>query len=480
MFAETGERQYLDDAIRYAKLAADTTWMPLEEAGHYQFYPFVNVGHSALHPHVNADMQAELASFYRSGIEATLQRARKNAFSVGVPFIWCSNNLVTALVTQIMLYERMTGDLQYHDHMLAQRDWLFGTNPWGTTMFTGIPRGGEFPLDVHTSTWKLTRRAVPGGLVDGPVYAKVYDSLLGLHLNEEDEFAEFQNPHVVYHDDIGDYSTNEPTMDGTADAIFMMAHFGAQPEVVRTERFKRLPDPPAEFVLDEGTIRRASTAEKKLALLFTADEHVDGAESIIQTLASHNLRAAFFLTGNALDAKGMREWTRNAITAGHYVGPHSDGHLLYAPWDDRQKSLLSKPRFQADLYRNLAELEELGADMQEPVYFVPPYEWHNAEHTEWAKELGCQMINFTEGTGSHRDFAPEDHKAFVPAEELVSDILKFESQSATGLNGHLLLLHLGATRKDKGYAKLGELIEQLHDRGYEFVRVDELLGRSAE
>ena len=69
-----------------------------------------------------------------------------------MPFIWCSNNLTTALVTQILLYERMTGDLQYHDHLLAQRDWLFGRNPWGTTMFTGIPRDGEYPEDVHTST----------------------------------------------------------------------------------------------------------------------------------------------------------------------------------------------------------------------------------------------------------------------------------------------------------------------------------------
>ena len=41
-----------------------------------------------------------------------------------------------------------------------------------------------------------------------------------------DEFAELQNKYVVYHDDIGDYATNEPTMDGTAGAILMMAFWG--------------------------------------------------------------------------------------------------------------------------------------------------------------------------------------------------------------------------------------------------------------
>ena len=50
------------------------------------------------------------------------------------------------------------------------------------------------------------------------------------------------------------------------------------------------------------------------------------------------------------------------LAAGHYVGPHSHGHLLYAPWEDRQKSLVDKARFQADLYRNLAELGELGVN----------------------------------------------------------------------------------------------------------------------
>lgn len=50
-----------------------------------------------------------------------------------------------------------------------------------------------------------------------------YNNLLGLHLAAPDEFAAFQSEEVVYHDDIGDYATNEPTMDGTASAIYIMA-----------------------------------------------------------------------------------------------------------------------------------------------------------------------------------------------------------------------------------------------------------------
>jgi endoglucanase len=88
-----------------------------------------------------------------------------------------------------------------------------------------IPRYGEYPEEVHTSTWALTKKEVPGGLVDGPVFTSIYNNLSGLELTQPDEFKVFQNDHVVYHDDIGDYSTNEPTMDGTAGAILLIATF---------------------------------------------------------------------------------------------------------------------------------------------------------------------------------------------------------------------------------------------------------------
>ncbi|SHF72799.1 N-terminal ig-like domain of cellulase [Salegentibacter echinorum] len=225
LFINTREEQYLEDAMHYAEMAASVSWMDKEDAEHYRFYPFFNIGHFVLYDLVDKGFQEKLAGYYQEGIEATTQRGANNPYQIGVPFIWCSNNLTANLITQIILYEEMTGDKQYHDFMLAQRDWLLGNNPWGTSMFMNIPENGEYPEDVHTSIWFLTGKEVPGGLVDGPVYRSVYENLRGLTLKNEDEFAKFQNDFVVYHDDFGDYSTNEPTMDGTADAIFLMAWF---------------------------------------------------------------------------------------------------------------------------------------------------------------------------------------------------------------------------------------------------------------
>lgn len=226
LYRVTGEELYLEDAKRYARMINTTSWMGRDTTDHYQFYPFMNVGHFALYDLVDEAFQDTLAGYYRDGIEKSIAMSRGNPFRVGFPFIWCSNSLAVNLITQIILYEKMTGDMQYHDFMIAQRDWMFGRNPWGTSMFTGIPRHGEYPEHVHTSVHVMTGRMIPGGLIDGPAYRTIYNAQIGLELTRPDKFAHLQNDFVVYHDDIGDYLTNEPIMDGTADAVYMMAFFG--------------------------------------------------------------------------------------------------------------------------------------------------------------------------------------------------------------------------------------------------------------
>jgi hypothetical protein len=60
-------------------------------------------------------------------------------------------------------------------------------------------------------------------MVDGPVYTAIYKNLIGITLYEPDEYAPFQSDLAVYHDDYGDYSSNEPTMDGTASLVYLLA-----------------------------------------------------------------------------------------------------------------------------------------------------------------------------------------------------------------------------------------------------------------
>jgi endoglucanase len=221
LFRATGDKQYLADAVRYAELAATEGWFGEEKIGHYQYYPFMNIGHFRLYNLVDGAMKRKLAHYYRDQIEHCVKRSAGNPYRMGIPFIWCSNNLAVALATQCALYERMTGDTSYRQFTANHRDWLLGRNPWGFTMFTEIPKGGQHPTDVHLFGIALLKRPVRGGLVDGPVANSIFGSLRGVSISEPDPLAAFQDERAVYHDDIHDYSTNEPTMDGTASAILL-------------------------------------------------------------------------------------------------------------------------------------------------------------------------------------------------------------------------------------------------------------------
>ncbi len=234
---------YLGMAVSYARKEKLTPWLGTDTAHHYQWYPFVNAGHYQLlknlktgkaFPHratgfnpsfvitfsTNLD---SIKQYYREGIRKVWNKASTNAFYRGVPFIWCSNNLTVAFAQQCYWYRKETGDNSFRQLEQANIDWLFGCNPWGTSMVYGLPSWGDTPSDPHSAFTHLKQYPIDGGLVDGPVYGNIFKSLIGIKLNAPDEYAKFQSPLVVYHDDYGDYSTNEPTMDGTASLIYLLA-----------------------------------------------------------------------------------------------------------------------------------------------------------------------------------------------------------------------------------------------------------------
>src|SRR5690606_35312493 len=92
-----------------------------------------------------------------------------------------------------------------------------------TSMVYGLPAHGDTPTEPHSSFTYLHNYPIDGGLVDGPVYSAIYNNLIGIQLYKPDVYAPFQSDLVVYHDDFGDYSTNEPTMDGTASLIYLLS-----------------------------------------------------------------------------------------------------------------------------------------------------------------------------------------------------------------------------------------------------------------
>lgn len=231
------------------------------------------------------------------------------------------------------------------------------------------------------------------------------------------------------------------------------------------------------FTREEGAIIRGPVSEKRLALVFTADTYGEGLSLVLSRLKERQIKASFFLTGNFLRQPELAPLVNKMIEDGHYVGPHSDRHLLYCDWQDRQKTLVSRSEFLCDLENNYAELARFGLNKETSPYFLPPYEWYNQEIANWTEEAGLVLINFTPGTSSNADYTTPDDANYLSSEEIYQRILTYEKSDPHGLNGFILLSHPGTApaRTDKFYTRLGELLDELSTRGYSMIRIDELL-----
>jgi hypothetical protein len=139
--------------------------MGADSAKHYQWYPFMNMGHYR----IASEGKEEFIRNLRTGIARVYEKAQGTPFLYGIPSIWCSNNLTTAMLTQCILYRQITGDLTYREMEGSLRDWLLGCNPWGVSMVVELPRGGTYPLQPHSYIPRFNMGNTTGGLVDGPI-----------------------------------------------------------------------------------------------------------------------------------------------------------------------------------------------------------------------------------------------------------------------------------------------------------------------
>jgi peptidoglycan/xylan/chitin deacetylase (PgdA/CDA1 family) len=260
---------------------------------------------------------------------------------------------------------------------------------------------------------------------------------------------------------------------------------------------RELPDDPDQFgrrviprsivrvqcELRDGGIVRGPKERKQIALVFTGHEFAEGGETILHELAQRQGRAAFFLTGTFLQNPQFKPLVSQMVANGHYLGPHSDKHLLYCAGDESRRTLVSEAEFTGDLLANAAKLPGPGAGARRfNRYFLPAFEHYNREIVDWTRQQRWTLINFTPGTRSNADYTGEADTNFVSSATIFDSIVKREREDSHGLNGFILLFHLGSGpgRADKFHLRFGELLDALGGQGYQFVRVDELLGPRRE
>ena len=467
----------IQTAYEYAKQEPVTPWLGKDTASHYQWYPFINLGHYELAKQLKGKQRDTIIGFYKSGIDAVWQKAKQNAFYRGVPFIWCSNNLTTSFAIQCKWYSELSGDQSYEFLEQANIDWLFGCNPWGTSMVYGLPSLGDTPVDPHSGFTHLKNYPINGGLVDGPVYTSIYKNLIGIQLNEPDEYASFQSDLAVYHDDYGDYSTNEPTMDGTASLIYLLAaqqHLAKEKGILPAAINSTVSIPVKQM---GAIIKSVDPLQPAVSLVFTGDEFGDGLTAIQEILAKEQVKAGFFFTGRFYANKKFTKTIKTLEKEQHYLGAHSNDHLLYNDWTNRNKLLVSYDSFSTDLDKNFKAMENLGIHTQQRKLFIPPFEWWNDSVASWCNWKGLELFSFTPGTYTNADYTWPEMGSSYKSNSMLLNQLQSLANIPGKLNGNILLLHVGTDprRKEKFYLELPAIIRLLRGKGYAIKRIDELI-----
>ena len=231
------------------------------------------------------------------------------------------------------------------------------------------------------------------------------------------------------------------------------------------------------FAYSHGAVVRGPTDAKRLALVFTGGDFGEGLPTVLRALDATGAPGSFFLTGGFLAEPSNRAGIQDLVGAGHYVGPHSAAHLLYCPWEERSRTLVSREEFVHDIEDNLAALARFGVPRSRVTWWIPPFEWYNEQIAAWARDLGLPLFCFTPGTLSHADYTEDDAPNYRSSDTIHRSILDYERARPDGLNGFLLLTHVGAgpRRTDKFFLRLERLVGELSGRGYEFASVPGLL-----
>ena len=111
--------------------------------------------------------------------------------------------------------DHLTRDTR-HAVLRLSRDWRF-------TLAAVVVLG--LGIGVNTALFSLVNAVLfrQYSVADTERVVDIYQNLRGIRLLEPDEYTRFNTGFIVYHDDLGDYSTNEPIMDGTANLSYLFA-----------------------------------------------------------------------------------------------------------------------------------------------------------------------------------------------------------------------------------------------------------------
>lgn len=205
----------------------------------------------------------------------------------------------------------------------------------------------------------------------------------------------------------------------------------------------------AEELLNYNAYFTGNTEEKKIYITFDVGYEAGYTNSILDTLKSHNVKAAFFIVGNVFDSNP--DLIKRMNDEGHIVANHTLTH-------PNMSKMSTFEDFKAQIIPNEEKFKSItGQDMKK--YYRPPQGIYNTQNLEDAKNLGYTTVFWSVAyVDWERDNQPSHEKA-------MSTLMKRVH------NGAIVLLH--STSKTN-MEILDEFLTTLENDGYTFGTLDEL------
>ena len=201
---------------------------------HYELY---NAMQAAGAPTNLAITQAGLLADLKMQLNLGVSLAMTDPFQLGVLYGPNGPDLTPhalGFAVTAAYYEKISGDTEFHDFGLQQRDFVLGANGWGTTYIIGA--GTLFPHCPHHRIANLagaldgTSPILLGAIPDGPTDPA---NLSGVGLpgganacppGGGDPFAYANGHGAVYQDSTADWPTVEPADDYTVLSVLLFAN----------------------------------------------------------------------------------------------------------------------------------------------------------------------------------------------------------------------------------------------------------------
>lgn len=230
---------------------------------------------------------------------------------------------------------------------------------------------------------------------------------------------------------------------------------------------------------------RGNPNRPEVALTFDGSFSDQDVDALIRQVEALQLPVTVFLTGEFID-RHPEATRRLAKSPWVEVGNHTLNHRHWTAYQQtRQQATLpdvTPQALQFELAETARRFRIVTGRTMAPLWRAP-YGEHNAELRRWAAALGYTHVGWTVESGwtlDTMDWVDDPvHPMYRPASAIVRDILALAERPPYGINGGIVLMHLGSRRPagDRMVDVLPELVRGLRQRGYSLVNVSTLLRR---